>query len=267
MTSGANSTLNHPLLPECETRALIAVYRTGDNAAAERLIAHNERAIFRLARRYYATGVCGDVPMDDLMQMGRMGILRAMQDFDLDSDNTFMTYAWGWIRSAISRAGKHEGQQVALSYRATEHRGAIGKVVLEFVQRNHRQPTLAEIAGLTKWSEKYITSLRVATVSLDETHRSNNGNETRENTMLEYLIDRDADPARESEDRLVCQSMIVGLRRLPRPWRTVLTLFYGLNGKEAENLKSIARQMNISSERVRQIRDSALEELRRTSNY
>ncbi len=132
---------NLPLLSEDEIRVLIARYRAGDNEAAEKVIAHNENAIYRLARRYHATGVCGDVAMDDLAQLGRMGLLQAMKAFNIRDDNRFMTYAWYWIRLYIARYGKHEGQQVSLSYRANEHRGRVGQMAALFEQQHHRPPT------------------------------------------------------------------------------------------------------------------------------
>ena len=256
------STLDHPLLPEAEIRSLIAAYRTGDNDSAARVIAHNEKAVWRIARRYQATGVCGDVPMDDLMQLGRMGILRAMQDFNLDGDTKFLTYAWAWIRQSVSRYGKHEGQQVSMSYRASEHRGTVGKVASEFVQAHHRKPTRAEIAARTGFTEKYIGSLRAATVSLDEPLETNGS------TFSDLIPDPNGNnPADTCEDSLLLATVRVNLKKLTPRRRAVIVQFFGLDGKTARDLKTIARKMGTSAENVRQLRDAAIEELKMKCNY
>lgn len=250
-----------PLLPEAEIRALIAQYRTGDNAAAEKVIAHNENAIYRLARRYHSTGVCGDVPMDDLVQLGRIGILRAMQDFRLDSQSRFMTYAWYWIRQYISRYGKREGQQVSLSYKASEHRGRVGRVMALFEQEHSRRPTSKEISQITGLDETYLASLRANVKSLESKVTPND-----DRTLADVIADPDEDPAAECEEAMMKALVAQKLRTISPKYRKILTRYYGLDGKPAASLTAIAKKLGVTTERARQIRDDALEQLRQSVN-
>lgn len=143
------ATLDHVLLPDEEIRSLVAAYQEGDQAAGERVIAHNERLIYDIAAHYYHARVTGDVGMEDLMQLGRMGILRAMRKFDPRKPVKFSTYAWHWIRQSIRRHGMRAGQGVTMSYHATDTRGRIGVARAAFEQANGREPTVAELAAAT----------------------------------------------------------------------------------------------------------------------
>jgi RNA polymerase primary sigma factor len=253
-----NAALENDVLPEEEIRRLVCLYRKGDDSAAAQIIAHNERAIYRIARRYQVTGVCGDVPLEDLMQLGRMGMLRALEDFDLSSGHKFITYAWQWIRMYISRYGEREGRQISFSYRATEQRIKIGSIRAAFVQEHGHEPNAAELSKIAGLSEASISRLRANVISLDVSY------DTKKDTLGERLPSNEEDPARTVEDRLVVESLKEQIGAMPARWRMVVTRYYGLDGKPPASLQKLARQMGITQERVRQIRDSALAKMKKT---
>lgn len=258
----SRAVLDHPLLSETETRELIVAYRKGDQNAAARLIEHNEKAIWRMARRYQSTGVCGDLEIDDLMQYGRIGLLRAMKDFDVEGTTKFITYAWNWIRLEVSRNGKHDGQQVHLSYRASEHRGRVGKARNEFIQKNHREPTPRELSAITNLKEEYIASLKPSVASLDMPIGANSMYGGARKSYADIIPAPNANPEAESEERLVVESALEKIKKMPKRWQYVVIRLYGLDGKAPATFRDIARKLGISHQRVNQIKDSVLAELK-----
>lgn len=248
--------LDHVLLPEEKILELILAYRAGDQDAAQTIIAHNERAIYRIAQRYHSTGVCGDVQIEDLMQLGRMGLLRALQDYKAERGNRFLTYAWQWIRMYISRYGKLEGQRIGFSYHATEQRGKLGGLRNIFVQENSREPSTRELALLSGLKEEVVQRLVASVSSLDATLK--NGRYT----FGETIPSPDSDFTEEVDQKIVVEAVLKKLDLLPVRLRRVIVFHYGLNGQTPLSLHGIAKKMKLSPERVRQIKDTALQYLR-----
>jgi RNA polymerase primary sigma factor len=262
----SNIITDHPLLPESETRELLRAYQENhDMTAAERLIAHNERFIYRMANFYYTTGACGDQEIEDLMQWGRMGMLKAMKDFNLSAGTKFITYAYEWVRLYIGRYGKRDGQAVSMSYQANRRKAAVGKAQATFIQHHHRNPTSEELAELTGFSPKKVSSLCVRVESLDKTLFENDS--TDDTTLGERLPDPDADTAGEAENSAMITQVMEKLERLPHRDQQVIILLFGLGGIEPQSLRQVANKFKVSPERVRQIKFSALLWLRETSLF
>lgn len=251
-----SAALDHPILPEEEIRKLVRAHRKGDPDAASRILAHNERAIFRIARRYHSTGRCGDVPLDDLMQLGRMGMLRALEDFDLSSRNKFLTYAWAWVMMNISRHGEREGQQIKLSYRATGKRNKIAAARSRFVQEQNREPTVEELAGIVGIDKYQVMRLRSSIASLDVHIESKN------QSFGELIPSPEVNIAEQVERKVMFEGIQSKMRCLSTREKNILTRFFGLDGMPAESLHTIASKIGISRARVGQIKDAALEKLR-----
>jgi RNA polymerase sigma factor (sigma-70 family) len=250
------SNLDHKLLPEPEILKLILAHRAGDPDAAQTMIAHNERAIHRIAQRYYATGVCGDVPLEDLMQLGRMGLLRALEDYKTDNGNRFLTYAWQWIRMYISRYGEREGQKLTLSYKASERRGMLGRLRAAFEQEYFREPTTKELAVLACMPEHSVKKLSAGVLSLDILVM--NGKQT----LGESMPSEEPDPADMVETKLDFEQVMKRMQYLPKRSYQVMVYHFGLNGKPPLTLPAVAKKMNLSRERVRQIKEDVLKYLR-----
>lgn len=250
--------IDHPILPEPEIRELIKRYQeNGDPEAANRVIAHNERLIYRLAMFYMNTGSCGDQELEDLMQYGRMGVMRALEGFDPNAGTKFVTYAYNWVRLYISRYGKRAGSQVYISDDAMTDRAKIGKAQAIFIQHNHRSPTIEELAAITGFPEKKVSSLYVRVESLDASFEGENDNDDDE-TDADRLIDPNANTEHDGETAAMVSMIMAKMKTLPKRDRQILIYMFGLNGNKPESLKDVAIRMKISADRVRQIQDSAM---------
>lgn len=247
--------LNHPILPEAEIRKLVLCHRAGNEDAAARIIAHNERMIYRVASLYHSTRVCGDTPLEDLMQLGRMGMLRALQDFSLEKKIKFTTYAWSWVRMYISRYGIQQGQKVKLSYQANQKRAKIGRAREVFIQINSREPSPEELEHILGISSAKIIELQAPVISLEMLANSTD-------TIGEVLPAHEADPAQQTENKLTAEAFMRCIKRMPKRTQKIIAMSYGFDGGEPASLQVIAEELGITRERVRQIRDEALKYLR-----
>lgn len=253
--------LEHPILPNSEVNELIAEYQTtNNNEIAERILYHNERLIFSVVQRYYYSGACGDTQIDDLMQWGRIGLLRAMQDFDIKKGTKFTSYAYWWIRQYVSRNGKQDGQSITMSSGATTSKYRVSVAQAEFIQQHHREATfeeLEQIAGITN-----IAALMSFTISIDGSE-----NNPHLNAYIESIIDETANVEeagiQRADNKFDRELLNIFLDDLPETWRTVMRMLYGLDGREVLSRKEIAKIMGVSRERIRQFEEQSLEKLKK----
>lgn len=251
----------YPVLPESEIRELVRRYKAGDNCAADTIILHNEGMIAKVVRRYYVTGITGDTTFDDLMQLGRMGMLRALQDFDPDNGAKFTTYAFAWIRQSISRYGKRGGMSIGMGYKAVEFRGQAGRARAKFEQDNGREPTLAELASVTGLSESRLTQLRVNVVSIELT----TGDDRR--SLADVLPDLDVNVEQEAgalADADYDQAIWQAVEGLPDTWQTVIKMRFR---QTPATLAEVSALLGVSRERVREIEKQSFQFLKKSPNF
>lgn len=253
--------LSHAPLPDEKIRALIERWRTGDKEAANLIIQHNDRLVYKIAMRYYMTQ--SGLNLEDLMQWGRLGIWRALKDFRLDNGNNFSTYATWWIRLYISRYGKRESAVLAISYQADERRGKVGKARAGFIQDKHREPTTEELAEITGYKAAYIQAIRAIVVSLEETAGAIR---PFSETIPDDMVDVE-DEATDRADEFFALRIHDYVNALPETWQAVIVARFGLGNQPPRSLKAISAQMAISIERVRQIEAAALTKLREFSDF
>lgn len=245
-------------LPDAEVRDLVRQHRAGDPDAAGKIIRHNDRLVYRLAMRYYKHS--GDNELDDLMQWGRLGILRALRDYDPSREN-FSTYSYYWVRLYISRYGSRQGRAVTMSYKAGERLATVMRHRSRLTQSLGREPSRAELAAATRVSEEQIGKLNpYAFQSVDNDRFGPEGN-----PELEYMADPDAnveDAADERLDLAYAHRAAAYVATLPESWQRVIVARCGLDGEPPRSLRQIADEIGVSPERVRQIELAALMRIR-----
>ncbi len=249
--------LNHPILPDEELAKLVASYQAGETAVFDTILAHNERLIYQLAIKTKRT--CGDTPLEDLMQYGRMGLLRALQTYDPGRGVKFTTYAVYWIRQRMIRNGRHDGFTVSFPCHVHEKRGRAiyqrSVLALEY----QREPTLEEMQERTGLKEVYIQSLKISVRSLDTPV-----GEEDQTTTGEMM----ADPSINVEDSafhaLESDLLRKAIDKISEPNRKLLILRYGLNGKKPMSYQQIATRLSLKRGKVQYMCDQALQELRNT---
>lgn len=247
-----------PLLTAAQEVELMQAIEAGDEEARRRMIESNLRLVVSIARNYIGRGLS----FSDLIQEGNFGLMRAIKKFDWRRGNKFSTYATWWIRQAITRSLADKGRTVRLPVHIVERLSAIKRSTRQLQQKLGREPELAEVALAVGLTEKELRTLLDAAerpISLDvATDPEGEGYE-----LLSVVPDNSQPPAFDvAFERMRLRSLAQAICDLPDREREVLMLRYGLDGDDPWTLGDIARYLEISRERVRQIEAKALDRLR-----
>lgn len=235
--------------------------KQGDQAALERLTKANLRFVVSVAKQYQNQGLS----LSDLINEGNLGLIKAAQRFDETRGFKFISYAVWWIRQSILQALAEQSRIVRLPLNKVGSLNKINKAFSELEQAFEREPTAEELAEVLELQTSEVeTTLGVAArhVSMDAPFVEGednslldvleNGNTARTDEKLEYR-----DSLRSEIER--------SLSTLSERQKDVIKLYFGIGVDHPMSLEDIGEKFDLTRERVRQIKDKAINKLRTTS--
>ena len=245
----------HPLLTAAEEIELAKRIERGDLAAKERLINSNLRLVVSQARRYQGHGL----PMEDLLQEGMFGLIRATEKFDWRRGFKFSTYGTLWIRQAIQRGLQNHGRTIRVPVHVAQRQVKVRKIESELSTKLSREPTDEEIAAVAELPVEEVAELRELSrglASLDQAV-SDDGE-----TALGDLLPSDRpEPLEEVAEADRDQRLSEVIEQLPEAERNVIRLRFGLAGDEPLTLRQTGSELGITAERARQLEERGLSRL------
>lgn len=251
----------YPVLSKEEEFELARRVREGkDNNAKEKLILSNLRNVLHICKQYQNCGLS----LSELLNAGTQGLIHAVDKFDERKGYRFSTYSTWWIKREIYKAIFSDQELILKSNLAKR----IKMFIPNFVQEHGREPTIQEIAKHFKVSTHQVSNALIELlpmISLDETQIDEEVGPLIERISIEQCASEKfvlPSPEEILKQKQESERIQKALKKLSPREKEILERNFGLGDFEIQSLEEISRLMNITKERVRQIRDNALKKLR-----
>ncbi len=246
--------------PEEEVKLAILI-KKGDQMALEKLTKANLRFVVSVAKQYQNQGLT----LPDLINEGNLGLIKAAQRFDETRGFKFISYAVWWIRQSILQALAEQSRIVRLPLNKVGLTNRISKAYSQLEQEFEREPTPEELAFLLDIdAEEIAATLGVAArhVSMDQPLADGE-----DSTLIDVLVNKDA---KSTDDELAVKDSLNteierSLSTLTERQKEVVRYFFGIGIDHPLSLEDIGERFSLTRERVRQIKDKAINKLRTTS--
>ncbi len=247
-----------PLLTPEQEVVLAKRIKRGDKKARAQMIKANLRLVVKISHDYENLGL----PLLDLINEGNIGLMKAVERFDPAKGAKLSTYASWWIKQSIRRALSNQGKTIRLPVHIVDKVHKINRVSVKLAEKLGREPTDSELADTLKLPCAKVAHLRtigIRPASLDAA--IGDDEDSRYGDVIE---DAEAQtPFEMLRSKMMRQEVRQHLQQLSQREAEILTLRYGLDGREAQTLDIVGRKFRITRERVRQIQEIALTKLRR----
>ncbi len=251
-----------PLLSPEEEVVLIARIKKGDKIALDKLVKANLRFVVSVAKQYQGQGLS----LPDLINEGNIGLIKSVERFDDTRGFKFISFAVWWIRQSIIKAIADHARLIRLPLNKVVLSGRIKKANSTLEQELERTPSAEELAEALNLETHEVDAHlgnKEPHVSLDTPF-----SEDEDSTLIDTLENTNADQS-DKKYHAVClkQEIERSLQTLPERYKQMLCYFFGIGIDYPLSLDDIGQRFDITPERVRQIKDKALNKIRESQNF
>lgn len=256
-----------PLLTPEEERKYAYLSATGNEEAKHRLIESNLRLVISIAKRYCKAS--NTVTLQDLIQEGNIGLMKAADRFDYTKGYKFSTYATWWIRQGIRRFIADTSRTIRIPAHQYEYVRKMNAVKSRLFNELQRMPTdieLAQALEITVDKLHYLQNIEIDAVSLSAPI---NDNDDDTDVLGDFIEDKSTNVEEEIVKKEYLESFknaVLESEILDQREKEIICLRYGINCDRAHSLEEIGQKMGVTRERIRQIENKSLRKLARDKN-
>jgi len=251
-----------PLLSALEERELSAQVALGDPYAREHMVKANLRLVVNIARGYLGKGLS----LEDLIEEGNLGLMRAVEGFDGLMETRFSTYASYWIKQSIRRAVMNNGKPIRLPAYMVSLLSKWRRATMVLADRLGRAPSHDEVGKALRLSRKKIDIVAKAIQVNNLTPHAENSDD--EGPGLDEVLTDDRNKAPETQlieaDDL--DRILLHLDSLDDREACVIRMRFGLETSKPMTLREVGENLGLTRERVRQLESQALQKLMHALN-
>lgn len=251
-----------PLLTRDEEIALAKRIRKGDMIARRDMIRANLRLVVSIAKKYVNIGL----PFLDLVEEGNIGLMKAVQKYDVRIGCKLSTYASWWIKQSIMRALANQGKTIRIPVYMVEKMTTLNRIEREMTQAHGKKPSdevLAKHLGITPQKVRDIKAIVKNPTSLYSTL-----DEDGMSQLIDVIEDMDSISSLEKAHEMLTKEDIVELLEfLNEREAQVLIMRFGLLDRNQRTLDDIGKEYGITRERVRQIIEASVNKLRKVLRH
>lgn len=246
-----------PLLTREEEDHFARRARDGDKAAKDKLVQSNLRFVVNVAKKYQNQGL----PLSDLISEGNIGLMNAIERFDVDKGYHFISYAVWWIRQAILKAICEKSRMIRLPLNRANELVQIEKVRKDIQGNRGGRAEMEQIAKTLNMTPEHVADL--IAISRDLVSLETPVYQERDSSLLGDFVE---DENYQAPDEQVIEAALKDdinrvLETLTEKEAEIVQLRFGLNGRTPLSLKEIGDRYNLTKERIRQIEKKALKRL------
>lgn len=245
-----------PVLSNEEQIKLVMKCHKGDKKARQELIIHNLKLVVSIAKQYLNLGLS----FEDLIQEGNLGLIRAIEKFDVTKETAFSTYATTWIKAKMTRALSEKVRIIRLPYYKEEMLQQYKKYLTMFIKLKGYYPSIDEmikLSGFTKEDLIEFKSYLKEIVSLDEMVEYGKDECLKDSTELSIIEKLEEESLQED----IYKRIRYALKVLPEMDRNIIKDLYGLNDGKTKTSTKIAPLYGVSRETIRMRKIKSLKSL------
>jgi RNA polymerase primary sigma factor len=245
------------LLSADQEKSLARAIGTGCTESRDQMVRANLRLVVNIARGYTGKGLA----LQDLIEEGNLGLLRAVEGFDPNMNTRFSTYASYWIKQSIKRALVNTAKTIRIPAYMVELLAKWRRATNTLTDELGRPPTPEEVAKLLGLPKKKLNIIKKAIRVYNSAPQTDQGGDAGW-TIDEMLMDgRSKTPDLEMVETDDLKHVMILLEKMDKREATVLKMRFGIDGEEPKTLKEIGENLGLTRERVRQIESEALAKL------
>ncbi|MFO8065039.1 MAG: RNA polymerase sigma factor RpoD/SigA [Spirochaetia bacterium] len=246
-----------PLLTREEEDKYARAAADGDKSAKDMLVQANLRFVVNVAKKYQNQGL----PLSDLISEGNIGLMNAIERFDVDKGYHFISYAVWWIRQAILKAICEKSRMIRLPLNRANELVQIEKVRKDIQGSNGEDAEMRKIAETLNMDQDHVADL--INISRDLISLETPVYQEKDSSILGDFVEDEGykPPETEVEEQSLKDDINHVLETLSSKEAEIIQYRFGLNGRSPLSLKEIGDKYNLTKERIRQIEKKALKRL------